>query len=576
MVVAVAVVAIAAPAHARPRKFAAGLRSQVAAEGSTTVFVKLRKPLLPRGAHLAAKCDAVAATQSRVLASVPRGDIHVERRFDSIAAMTVTVTPEGLAALEADPDVELIDPMATGGGALGNNLPLIRGDVAHHRGLAGFGATVAILDSGVEVTHPDVAGRVIAQRCFCRPNCCPNGQDQQSGAGSATTMQSHGIHVTGIVASAGIVSSPGTAPATKIVSVKVLDEDNRGFLADWISGLDFVILDRPDVQAINMSLASDFTYPGYCDKPDDPNDLNSFVVAFAEAIETLRERDVPVFAAAGNIGANFQISAPSCVEDAIAIGATDAAGNLWRGSNVSQAVDLIAPGVAIESDGVRGSVLRLTGTSMSTGFSTGTAALLLAMNPALTVDQLEDTLKRTGVQIPGRQAPQTFRRVDILAAANDVWRNTQPLLGGGGRTSDCLVSWEFAAPSATAERPIAGATCRDGDTSCDADATPGRCGFDLQTCFNHVDGRLPECGTASPIQSYTIGTPRSGGDALDAANATALRNALPQVPINTPGECSSPLRFTVPVGTKLITLRAQATDGRKDSDRLRLTCRPAQ
>jgi hypothetical protein len=51
---------------------------------------------------------------------------------------------------------------------------------------------------------------------------------------------------------------------------------------------------------------------------------------------------------------------------------------------------------------------------------------------------------------------------------------------------------------------------------------------------------------------------------------------LPQVPIGTPDACSSLLRFTVPVGSKIIDLRAQSADGRKDGDRLRLTCEPAQ
>lgn len=559
-------------AQAQPRKVAPGLRAQ--ASGPTTVFVKLRTPLLPRGAGLAAKCDAIAAAQSRVLGSVPRGSLRVERRLESVSALTVTVTPEGLAALEADPEVERIDPMATGSGALARGLPLVHGDVVHRRGTKGSGATVAVLDSGAEVTHPDVAGRIVAQECFCRPNCCPNGADVQSGAGSAATRQAHGLHVTGIVASAGIVSAPGTAPGARIVAVKVLDEENRGFLSDWIAGLDFIIMERPDVQAINMSLVSDLTYPGFCDKPQDPNDLNSFVASFAEAFATLRERGVLVFAASGNIGEFDRLSAPACVEDAVAVGGVDSVGNLWRGSNVGPAIDVLAPAVAIQSDGVGGSLLTLTGTSMSAGFVTGTAALLLAMNPELTADELEDILERTGVRVPGREAPQSFQRLDILAATNEVWRQTQPVLGGGHREADCLVSWSFSAPSATSQRPIAGATCRDGDAGCDTDPVPGTCGFDLQICFNRADGRLPECGTGSAIGSYILGQPNDDGDGVDVANAASLRNVLPPAPIGA-DVCTGSARLRVPVGTKIVHLRAQSTDDRVDTDRLRLTCLPA-
>jgi hypothetical protein len=502
--------------------------------------------------------------------------MQIERRLEAVAAFTANVTPEGLAALAANPEVERIDAMATGSGALSHNLPLINGDVAHRRGLIGSDAVVAVLDSGVEVTHPDVAGRVIAQKCFCRPNCCPNGNDQQSGSGSALTTQPHGLHVTGIVASAGIVSAPGTASGAKIVSVKVLDELNRGFLTDWIAGLDYVIMERRDVQAINMSLVSDITYPGFCDQPEDPNELNAFVMSFAEAFETLRERNVLVFAASGNVGEDERISAPACVEDAVAVGGVDSAGLLWRGGNISDAIDVLAPAVAIRSDGVAGSLLTLTGTSMATGFATGSAALLLAMDPALTADQLESIMKNTGVPIPGRRGPVRYPRIDLRAATNEVWRVTQPLLGGGSRGADCLVSWSFNASGATAPRPIPGATCTDGDTSCDADATPGRCGFQLGVCFNHRDGRLPECRVTSPIASYSLGKPSADGDAIDDANAAALQNVLPPAPISGLDRCTDVVRFTVPVGSRTIRFAAQSADGRRDDDRLRLTCVPAQ
>lgn len=576
IIAALGIFLAAVPVPAQSRKLAPGLRHQVQADGTATVFVKLRKPLLPRGAGLAARCDAVAAAQSRVLSAAPARSIQVERRLDTIAALTVSVTPEGLAALEANPDVDRIDPMATGSGALGRNLPLIRGDTVHRRGLVGTGATIAVLDSGVEVTHPDVAGRIIAQECFCFPNCCPNGTARQSGAGSATTLQPHGLHVTGIAASAGIVSAPGTAPAANVVSVKVLDEMNRGFLTDWIAGLDFIIMERPDVQAINMSLVSDVTYPGFCDQPEDPNDLNSFIISFAEAFDILRERGVLVFAASGNIGERTLISAPACVEDAVAVGGVDSAGALWRGSNISTAIDVLAPGVSVQSDGVGGSLLTLTGTSMSTAFVTGTAALLLSMNPALSADALEDILKRTGVPVPNRQGPLFFPLIDDLAAVNEVWRETQPLLGGGSRETDCLVSWDFEAAQTTMPRPIAGAICRDGDPGCDADATPARCGFDVRICFNHPDGRLPECDATSVIQSYRLARPDGAGDAADMANATAIRNALPSAPINGQSVCTNQVRLTVPVGSKTFQFGARSADGRRDEDRLRLRCQVAQ
>jgi hypothetical protein len=570
IVSALAILAVAPPASAQAGKLGPGVRAEVRRAGRSTVFVKLRQPTLPRSATLDERCQRVAALRRGVAAAMPDGDVRIVHELEAIAALTARVTPEGLAALEAHPEVARVDSMATGSGALGRNLPLIHGDVVHRRGVRGEEVTVAVLDSGVEVAHPDIAGRVIDQECFCFPSCCPDGSAQQSGAGSALTTQPHGLHVTGIVASAGIVSAPGTAPAARIVSVKVLDELNRGFLSDWIAGLDFVITQRPDVQAINMSLVSDITYEGFCDQPEDPNDLNSFIVSFAEAFEILRQRNVLIFAASGNIGETQRISAPACVEKATAVGGVDPAGNLWRGGNISVAIDLLAPAVAIESDGVGGSLLTLTGTSMATAFATGSAALMLSMNPALSADELEDVLKGTGIPIPDRRPPLTFARIDERAAMNEVWRLTQPLLGGGSADTDCLVSWDFGDAS-TRQRPVAGLICEDGDPTCDHDAAPGRCGIDVGICLNRADGRVRRCSTSSAIESYALGKPQSSGDEFDAANAAAITSALPLAPI-ADEVCTEPVRLTIPVGSRSVRLAARAADGRRDDDKLRLVC----
>src|SRR6187401_1654906 len=143
-----AILLVGVVARAEPARVEAGLQAQAEERGETTVFVKLRKPRLPRRASLTERCDAIAASRRRLLAAVPARDINVEQQFESVAALTATVSAEGLAALAANPEVVSIDSMAMGSGALGQSLPLIRGDVVHRRGLEGAGATVAVLDSG--------------------------------------------------------------------------------------------------------------------------------------------------------------------------------------------------------------------------------------------------------------------------------------------------------------------------------------------------------------------------------------------------------------------------------------------
>jgi hypothetical protein len=164
-----------------------------------------------------------------------------------------------------------------------------------------------------------------------------------------------------------------------------------------------------------------------------------------------------------------------------------------------------------------------------------------------------------------------FPRIDELAATNEVWQLTQPLLGGGSGDTDCLVSWDFDA-TGTEPRPIAGLTCRDGDPGCDRDAVPGRCGFDVSICLNRPDGRVRRCSTASAIESYELGKPKASGDAVDAANAAAIMSALPPAPVTGENVCTNTVRLTVPVGSRPIRFAARAADGRRDDDKLRLVC----
>jgi subtilisin family serine protease len=132
--------------------------------------------------------------------------------------------------------------------------PLIGADLVHAQGIRGEGTTVALLDSGIDTDHPAFAGRIAAEACFCDnldgTGCCPSGVTQRSGPGSAEDDQGHGTHVAGIVS--------GVAPATHIVAVKVLDSANRfRSFTQIYRALEWIADNRPDVDAINMSLGSD-------------------------------------------------------------------------------------------------------------------------------------------------------------------------------------------------------------------------------------------------------------------------------------------------------------------------------
>jgi subtilisin family serine protease len=319
---------------------------------------------------------------------------------------------------------------------MAESVPLIGGDRVHALGYTGRGVTVAILDSGVDESHPDLAGRIVDEQCFCRNSdgsgCCPNGQTVQAGGGAAADDHGHGTNVAGIIGSRGVVAHTGVAPGTNLVVIKVLDRNGRFQTASQvISGLDWLIENHPEVRVVNMSLVTDALFEGACDS------TVSFTIAFAAAINTLRQRGTITFACSGNNASPTMMSAPACVDSAVSVGAvydssvgpfsffgcfdpTTAADQITCFSNSNATLDLLAPGAIITSDGLHGGLVNFWGTSQASPHAAGSAAVLLEVRPSLTPDQIESVLKSTGKPILDPRNGVVAPRIDLLAAVNTL------------------------------------------------------------------------------------------------------------------------------------------------------------
>src|SRR5262249_13691727 len=256
--------------------------------------------------------ERAAKVEDKVLEALEPGDFRLKRRFEVVPGFAGEVSREGVRRLSLLPDVLRVELDEGGAGSLAEAVPLTHANQVQALGWTGAGVTVAILDSGLDTDHPDLAGDLVGEACFCT-NCCPGGGSSAFGPGAAEDDNGHGTNVAGIVTSDGVVSPKGVAPDAKIFAVKVLSAQNTFCCtSDIVGALNWIIVNRPDVDVINMSLGTFQTYV---------NDCNTSQATLAATINTLRSRGILSFCSSGNDGYGTRMTAPACIAGAISVGA---------------------------------------------------------------------------------------------------------------------------------------------------------------------------------------------------------------------------------------------------------------
>jgi subtilisin family serine protease len=231
------------------------------------------------------------------------------------------------------------------------NMLLIGAELAWPQ-MLGTSVRVAVLDTGVDLDHPDLYANIKGHINIIKPK---KSGDDDSG---------HGTHVAGIVAAAdNAIGVIGVGPEIDLYAVKVLDKKGAGWLSDLIDALDWCI--DNDIQIINMSLGS--------------LEDNS---SFHEAVKNAYQAGIILIAAAGNYGQQGGIiSYPARYSETIAVSSVDQFGNLDPFSSFGNEIDITAPGVEVRSTYKDGYYALMSGTSMSAPHVTGTAALILCTIP---------------------------------------------------------------------------------------------------------------------------------------------------------------------------------------------------
>lgn len=243
---------------------------------------------------------------------------------------------------------------------------------------------VAVLDTGVDANHEDLSdslainmsngGKVLGKRFFV------DGSGKQGSDDNFTDESGHGTHISGIIAAKtnNSLGVAGIASTARIMPVKVLDD--IGFGDDGSIALGLMWAADNGARIINMSLAG----------PTPSKTLG-------EAVKYAQGKGVLVVAATGNDGSGTP-NYPAAYEGVIGVGAVDSKDVWIHQSNFGQHVDVVAPGVSIlstflVSQSYDGQAYEAnSGTSMATGVVSGLAALLLAVNPALTPERVEGIL----------------------------------------------------------------------------------------------------------------------------------------------------------------------------------------
>ncbi|MEU1854077.1 S8 family serine peptidase [Streptomyces sp. NPDC019990] len=231
----------------------------------------------------------------------------------------------------------------------------------------GAGVTVAVLDSGVDVSHPDLAGQVLPGKDFTGAGD-PHKDNDGHGTGMASLIAGHGH---GPNNSSGVM---GLAPKAKILPVRIWSTKEALKPGSWADGVRYAVDQGASV--INLSLTDSAAYPGS---------------KVAKAIQYAQANDVVVVAGTGNDAGTVEY--PAALPGVVAVSAVDKGLNFWSKSNTGN-VTVAAAGVDTpQADPTsRSGYVVANGTSGSTAYVSAMAALLRSKYPDLTAGQIINRL----------------------------------------------------------------------------------------------------------------------------------------------------------------------------------------
>jgi hypothetical protein len=338
---------------------------------------------------------------------------RVTRQLGQVDMLGVTVAKDQAAEFFAHAPKTRIWLDARVSASLDQSVPMTGAPQAWQAGYRADGVKVAVLDTGIDATHPDLAGKVDAAANFSRD---PDTVDHNG----------HGTHVASTIVGSGAASGgryKGMAPGARLLVGKVLDSQGRGTDSGIIAGMQWAA--EQGARVVNMSLG------GYAGDGTDPMSL---------ALNDLSTSSGALFVvAAGNSGADQSVNTPAAADKALAVASVTKSGELSsfssrgpRYGDNGMKPEIAAPGSDIVAARAAGTLAaesvnehyaKLSGTSMATPHVAGAAAIVAGEHPDWRADQLKEALVGSAKSIAGTNAfGQGAGLVDVARAVRQPAR----------------------------------------------------------------------------------------------------------------------------------------------------------